>query len=115
MKITSNTSGFLSEISYNESLKFFLQQYDGRFPGIEYLHLELKEANKAQVENNLNQPIYYSSNGTMLKIEVAIQTSSRKPTPYEVLSKLRNIFDAGVEEHLKNHQHELRYAPELYK
>lgn len=112
MKITYNTAGFLNDGSYQKALPFFLQQYNDRFPGIEYLHLELKGADEGPDENSSSEQFYYSSSGNMLKIQVVKQTGKTKPTSYEVLSELRDVFDAGVEEHLKNHQDILRYSPE---
>jgi hypothetical protein len=75
--------------------------------------LELEDTDTGFVRNGAAQQLYYSSNGKMLQIRLYKWGSNQKPTLYDMYSELRNIFDQAVEEHLKSHQHYLRYAPEV--
>jgi hypothetical protein len=115
MKITYNTSGFLSENAYTEAMKSFLKQYDGRFPELTYLHLALEEIPFQQPGN---ERFIYSPSGSGLKIRVDKTKNyspdgkcTGKPSSFEIYTELRSIFDWAVEEHLKNHQHKFRYQP----
>ena len=104
MKITYYTTGFLSDAAYSSGLRLFIQQYNGKFPGLCYLHLEIGE-----VEPNFGgnqEKLLYSGDGRGLKIQLAKWSSKSKPTPFEVYADLRLIFDSAVEAYLGNHQNE---------
>ena len=104
MKTTYYTTGFLSDAAYSSGLRLFIQQYNEKFPGLCYLHLEIEEAEpNSRVDH---EELLYSGDGKGLKIHLAKWNSKSKPTPFEVYADLRLIFDSAVEAYLRNHQDE---------
>lgn len=103
MKITFYATGFLNKPEYVSGMDLFLQQYEEKFPGLQYLHLELEQFVETTKDKDRYQSLY-SQDEKGLKIRIAKCCKTRL-TPFELFNDLRTIFDNAVEEHLKNHQH----------
>lgn len=104
MKTTYYTTGFLGDEAYSSGLPLFMQQYQDRFPGLNYLHLSLEEVTGGTATEN--EQLHYYGDGKCLHIYLAKWNRTLMPTPLEVYTELRVVFDYAVEQHLKKNEHE---------
>ena len=104
MKTTYYTTGFLADEAYSSGLPLFMQQYQDRFAGLDCLHLSLEEFTTGTATEN--EELHYYGDGKCLHIYLAKWNGTHMPTPFEVYTELRLIFDYAVEEHLKKHQND---------
>lgn len=99
MKITCHTTGIFADAAIQEGLPLFLEQYREKFPGLSYLHLELGGA----IADPGQEPWHYYGDGRCLKIQLTKGNRTQLPSPFEIYTELRAVFDRAVEIHLQSH------------
>ncbi|PTQ96554.1 hypothetical protein C8P68_10438 [Mucilaginibacter yixingensis] len=94
MKLTHYFTGFFAESDYDDRLHDFLNQYRHKFPGLDYLHIELSEGEPTVT-------VTESPSGHGLRISVSRLSPDSPLADYEMMIGLRNLLDNAVASHLQ--------------
>lgn len=105
MEITYSTTGFLKDAAYTADLLQLLRSYESKFPGLNSLHLEVKELPYYAIDGHRQEPFDFLADEKRLVIRLTQQKSYDRagkatglPSPFMVYSDIRFMLDKAVKQ-----------------